>query len=62
MSGGGGENRTPVRKHSTIRIYMFSSHFNLTERYPANEENERRFCIGFNGSATDNALPRYCVI
>ena len=40
---------SPLHSGSTCLVCAF----NLTGRYPADGEDVRRFCLGFNGSATD---------
>jgi len=53
MYGGGGENRTRVRKSSAIGSTCLADSLNLVECYPNGRENKQRFRLKFNESASD---------
>jgi hypothetical protein len=53
LFGGGGENRTRVRKSSAIGSTCLAGSLNLTECYPNGRENKQRFRLKFNESTSD---------
>ena len=55
--GGGGRNRTAVRKPSAIGSTCLSLSINLTDHYPTGREDNQRFRLSFNESAP-NVLHR----
>ena len=55
--GGGGRNRTAVRKSSAIGSTCLSTSINLTDHYPTGREDNQRFRLSFNESAP-NVLHR----
>ena len=55
--GGGGGNRTRVRKPSAIGSTCLSQSINLTDHYPTGREDNQRFRLSFNES-TPNVLHR----
>ena len=55
--GGGGRNRTAVRKSSAIGSTCLSRSINLTGHYPTGREDNQRFRLSFNES-TPNVFHR----
>ena len=55
--GGGGGNRTRVRKSSAIGSTCLSRSISLTDHYPTGREDNQRFRLSFNES-TPNVLHR----
>jgi hypothetical protein len=51
FNGGGGGNRTRVRKPSAIGSTCLSRSIDLTDCYPTGREDNQRFRLGFNDSA-----------
>jgi hypothetical protein len=52
LFGGGGENRTRVRKPSAIGSTCLADSLNLVESYPNGRENKQRFRFKFNESTS----------
>ena len=57
MNGGGGRNRTAVRKPSAIGSTCLSQSISLTNHYPTGREDNQRFRLSFSES-TPNVLHR----
>lgn len=51
--GGGGENRTRVRKPSALGSTCLADSLNLVEGYPNGREDQQRFRLKFNESTSD---------
>ena len=57
LNGGGGRNRTAVRKSSAIGSTCLSTSINLTGHYPTGREDNQRFRLSFS-EFTPNVLHR----